>query len=747
MFKQFLFLVCLAFSSGAVSAAPILTGLSIGGPAFVISGETTSYIATATFSDGSTQTVAANWIARCNGTVDAATGALTAGPLTEQSGVRMPAPVLLAAIYSSGGITQVATKHAIIGPSSGAVNTVAVSCPGTVLLPGWNLLGNTNLMYNLAGTVEVAAVLGEEAKVQGVWKWAAPKNKWAFYTPTQADGGAAYAASKGYEFLTTIDYGEGFWVNAKTAHIAPFGASAGLPIPAPVPSGYQLNLVSGWNLIATAEPKTPSQFNASLSATPPAAGEIPINLHTLWAWDAGQSNWYFYAPSLEAQGGTALADYVASKNYLDFGAKVLEPAMGFWVNKASASSVPAFYVQSSLQRSTSPAVPDSDKSTLAADNTAFALDVYRELLTDPARSAANQFFSPLSISVALAMTYAGAKGPTAAEMASALRFTLAQERLHPAFDWLDLELMSRGQGALGKDGQPFRLRVSNSLWGDAKTGFESPFLDTLAANYGAGMNLVDFRANPEPSRIRINDWVADKTEQRITNIIPQGAIDPLTRLVLVNAVYFNAAWQRKFDVDATVSEAFTKLDGSTTQVAMMNQMWYFPYAAGNGYQALELPYDGSELGMVLILPDAGGFEPFEKSLDANAVRTILASLKSNQVRLGLPKFRIEGESFSVKATMQKLGMKLAFSDTEADFSGMSTQEYLYIADILHKSFVEIDENGTEAAAATAGVGTTGATGSLLPPKIVKMDRPFLFAIVDKKTGAIVFWGRVVDPTL
>ena len=404
-----------------------------------------------------------------------------------------------------------------------------------------------------------------------------------------------------------------------------------------------------------------------------------------------------------------------------------------------ATSVPV--ARSALARNTSPIVPEADKATLVADNTAFTLDLYRELLGDPANSASNLFFSPHSVSIALAMTYAGAKGPTATEMAGALRFTLPQDRLHPAFDWLDLALMSRGQGALGKDGQPFRLRVSNSLWGDQASRFETGFLDTLAQNYDAGMNLVDFRSDPDTGRTRINAWVAEKTEQRITGILTPGSVDTLTRLVLVNAVYFNAAWQRKFAASATASDTFTKLDGSGMRVEMMNQEALFPYAAGADYQAIELPYDGGELGMVIVLPAAGRFEQFEKSLDAGALKSILAALRSENVRLSLPKFKIEG-GFGLGATMQNLGMRTAFSGA-ADFSGISSDEKLIIKDVIHKGYVDIDENGTEAAAATAVIA--GTTSLPPPPKIFKVDRPFLFAIVDRSTEAIVFWGRVLDP--
>ena len=397
--------------------------------------------------------------------------------------------------------------------------------------------------------------------------------------------------------------------------------------------------------------------------------------------------------------------------------------------------------RSALVRNAAPVVTDADKSALVAGNTAFALDLHRVLASDPAKRAENLFFSPHSISVALAMTYAGARGATATEMAAALRFGLTPERLHPAFDWLDLELMSRGQGAQGKDGQPFRLRVSNSLWGDGRSEFESAFLDTLALNYGAGMNLVDFRGDPETGRTRVNAWVSEQTEQRIKDILPSGSVDTLTRLVLVNAVYFNAAWQRKFDKSATAADTFTRLDGAGAAVDMMRQEAVFPFLAQAELQAIELAYDGGELGMLIVLPAAGRFAQVEQSLDADAVGAIRAGLNGVNVRLSMPKFRIEA-SLGLAATLRQLGMRTAFTDA-ADFSGISVREPLQVKDVLHKGFIEVDENGTEAAAATAVI--VGTTSLPPPPRIMKIDRPFLFAIIDRSTGAVVFWGRVVDP--
>ncbi|MFA6313758.1 MAG: serpin family protein [Sterolibacterium sp.] len=446
--------------------------------------------------------------------------------------------------------------------------------------------------------------------------------------------------------------------------------------------------------------------------------------------------------SIEIARNLDSSSLVGTQVFLGYGLDEADMLVNGKYGLVHAFAEPVPVVRSSLQRIAAPSVADADKAALASGNSAFALDLYRQLAGDAANSGGNIFFSPLSISVALAMTYAGANGTTAREMAGALHFTLPQERLHPAFGWLDLELASRGQGAQGKDGQPFRLSVSNSLWGDAQSRFEAPFLNTLAQYYGAGMNVVDFRTAAESSRTLINDWVAKQTEQRIKDLLPSGSLSPYTRMVLVNAVYFNAAWQSKFLKQATASAAFTRLDASTVQVDMMNQDLVVRYSAGADYQAAELLYDGGELAMLVVLPAAGQFDRFEQAFGAATLDTILATLGNQYVRLGLPKFKVAG-GFSLKAAMQALGMQSAFTD-HADFSGISSSEALLIQDIFHKGYADVDENGTEAAAATGVVA--GVTSVPEAPAIsFKADRPFLLFILDKKTNTIVFAGRVADP--
>ena len=396
-------------------------------------------------------------------------------------------------------------------------------------------------------------------------------------------------------------------------------------------------------------------------------------------------------------------------------------------------------LQSEKPRETAPEVSASDGATLVEGNSAFAFDLYQEL-----RGAeGNLFYSPYSISLALAMTYGGAHGETEEQMADALRFSLPQNQLHPAFNALALELDSRGEGAEGRDGEGFRLNIVNAIWGQLDYEFLAEFLDLLAVNYGAGLRVLDFIGATEESRVTINDWVSDQTEGRIENLIPAGLISPLTRLVLTNAIYFNAAWEYPFEEDMTEDGIFYRLDGGEVTVPMMRQTESFGYAEGDGYQAVELPYDGGEeLSMVILLPASGRFEAFEEALDAPQVDVIIESLEHRQVSLTMPKFEFDS-SFSLRDTLSAMGMPVAFS-MSADFSGMTVDPELFIAEVVHKAFVSVDEAGTEAAAATAVVMVPIS----MPPEPaeVTIDRPFIFLIRDIETGAILFVGRTLDPS-
>jgi len=394
-------------------------------------------------------------------------------------------------------------------------------------------------------------------------------------------------------------------------------------------------------------------------------------------------------------------------------------------------------LKSDKERITSPDVNLSDEALLVEGNSAFAFELYQALKGEEG----NLFYSPYSISMALAMTYAGARGETAEQMADTLNFILEQEKLHPAFNWLDGELASRGEGAEGKDEEGFRLNIVNAIWGQKDYEFLSDFLDVLAENYGAGMRILDFINETEQSRVAINDWVSNQTEGRIEDLIPQGAIDALTRLVLTNAIYFNAAWENPFDEDITADGPFYLLDGGQVSVPMMKQTEWFGYTEGEGYQAVELPYDGNELSMVILLPEAGNFQAFEEGLQAQQVCDIISDLQPTGVTLTMPQFEFDSE-FSLKDTLAGMGMPIAFSGA-ADFSGMTGSPDLFISEVIHKAFVSVDEAGTEAAAATAVIVKLVVAPGF--PVEVTIDSPFIFLIRDIDTGAILFVGRVMNP--
>lgn len=393
-------------------------------------------------------------------------------------------------------------------------------------------------------------------------------------------------------------------------------------------------------------------------------------------------------------------------------------------------------VRSEKTRVAVPLATDSELSDLVRGNNDFAFDLYQKLREG---ANGNLFYSPYSISLALAMTYAGARGETERQMSNALHFILPQDKLHPAFNALDLQLASRGEGSSGTEGKGFRLNIANAIWGQQGYDFLQNFLDKLAENYGAGMRIANFTEAPENSRVTINDWVAQQTEEKIKDLIPSGAIDNLTRLVLTNAIYFNAAWLHPFDERATADGDFHLLTGNSLRVPMMRQTESFGYARGTGYQVVELLYDGSEISMVILLPDKGTFDPFENTLNAELVSRISKDMRRERIELIMPSFEFETQ-FKLGATLQKMGMSDAFNPQLADFSGMDGGKDLSISDAFHKAFVLVNENGTEAAAATGVV--IGVTS--VPPRVT-IDRPFIFLIRDIATNTTLFVGRVMEP--
>jgi serpin B len=394
--------------------------------------------------------------------------------------------------------------------------------------------------------------------------------------------------------------------------------------------------------------------------------------------------------------------------------------------------------KSNLQRVTSPDTPPNDIQTLVDNNNAFAFDLYRSLHADA--QGGNLIYSPYSISLALAMTYAGAGGETESQMAQTLHF-LPQDQLHPAFNALDLQLAERGK-ASSEDQAPLQLKIANAVWAEQTYPFLQSFLDTIGLNYGAGIRLGDFINQYEAVRREINDWVSDQTEGRIKDLIPEGVLDSDTRMALVNAIYFKADWLNPFEADSTHDAPFHLLDGSEVTVPMMNQDAFIPYAKGDGWQAIELAYAGEMAAMDILVPDEDSFEEVESSLDYETASAILSNLQPTSVALALPKFKFESE-FGLADQLKALGMPDAFDPDKADFSGMSDRNDLYISAVLHKAFVAVDEKGTEAAAATAVI--VGVTSAPAFDVTLTIDRPFIFLIRDIPTGQILFVGRVLNP--
>lgn len=397
-------------------------------------------------------------------------------------------------------------------------------------------------------------------------------------------------------------------------------------------------------------------------------------------------------------------------------------------------------VQSDKPRDTSPAVDQANLAALADGNNAFAFDLYQTLRQDEG----NLFLSPYSISEVLAMIYAGAGGETEKDMAEVLNFILSQESLHPAFNSVDLQLKERNQGSGDKNGEGSQLNVVNAIWGQQGYDFLDEYLDVLAQNYGAGLRLVDFKKETEQSRLTINQWVSDQTEGKIEDLIPQGAINEITLLVLTNAVYFNAGWFHPFNEKKTSDSVFHLLDGGNVTVPMMQQTESFGYAEGANCQAVELLYKGKEISMVILLPKAGQFDTFDESLDADLVEEIIGNLSKRWVALKMPKFEYES-SFRLRQALSAMGMGNAFIYMQADFSGMNGGYDLFITDVLHKAYIYVDETRTEAAAASGGVVAPSAFPTPTQVVEVTIDRPFIFLIRDIPTGSIIFIGRVLNP--
>lgn len=394
---------------------------------------------------------------------------------------------------------------------------------------------------------------------------------------------------------------------------------------------------------------------------------------------------------------------------------------------------------SSLRGNAARITTGTDPSAATAALTAFADDLFLHLTTvDP---VANLVFSPASIALALAMASAGAKGTTLDEMNAVLHIA-DPAAIHRSMNGLAAALEAANatkdntvDGDLGGEGvSEVQLSIANSLWGQNGLTFEPAFLDLLSSEYGAGMELVDYVADPEAARHAINEWVATETRDRIPELLAEGVISIDTRLTLVNAIYLKANWNETFDKDLTALETFASPTGDV-DVDMMHTSRRMAYAAGDGWQAVEMPYVFNELTFVVAVGEA---------IDTvmPSIGEVTVSLADHLVDLAFPKFDIE-TSVSLADTLKEMGMPTAFDERSADFSGMTIEQRLSISDVIHQANITVDEEGTEAAAATAVVMVAV---SAPPPATLVVDRPFTFWLRARTTGAVVFMGRVNDPS-
>ena len=386
---------------------------------------------------------------------------------------------------------------------------------------------------------------------------------------------------------------------------------------------------------------------------------------------------------------------------------------------------------------TSTDVADEQLVGLVRGNTEFALDLLRLIGTD----RHNTILSPFSIAAALTMSYAGARDVTARQMSDVLHLALPDDEVHQARNELTLRIADAPEPRPGDDREPMQLSIANSLWGQRGFAFESQFLEILASAYDAGVRLVDFVADADRARNDINAWVAEQTQDRIVDLLPPGSITVDSRLVLTNAIWFKASWATPFDTNATASAAFHLLDGSQVTVPMMHGGANMPFAAGDGYQAARIGYAG-DASMLLIAPDPGRFDEIVAALDGTFLGSVESALTTHMVDLGMPSFEFKSQ-LSLRSVLAELGMADAFDPVLANFNGISAQGGdLVIQDVVHQAFISVDEEGTEAAAATAvTIGVTSAS----PPATLTLDNPFVFLIQHDSTGEILFAGMVTNP--
>ncbi len=375
-------------------------------------------------------------------------------------------------------------------------------------------------------------------------------------------------------------------------------------------------------------------------------------------------------------------------------------------------------------------------SSLVGSNTAFAIDIYGQLSKEPG----GVVFSPYSISKALAMAYLGARNNTELQMTQVLHVDLGRDRFHRTFGELSRELENNARTG------GYEYLSANSLWVQTGYGLQPDFLEVMENAYGSLPKEADFASNPEAQRVSINLWVEERTRARISDLIAPGMISGMTRLVLVNALYFKGKWALKFDDKDTVREDFTTATGEQVNVPFMNQAAEFLYFEDDLAKVLAMDYSQNKFSMVFILPKMPDLRPFEKELTTERLAMYIKGLESQNVHVEIPRFKA-GSFFLLNDQLSSLGMSDAFDQARADFSGMNGRKDLFTSYVVHKAFVEVNEEGAEAAAATAVAMTLKSMPMKVPsPKIFRADRPFIFLIRDNESGCILFMGRITDPS-
>jgi serpin B len=385
----------------------------------------------------------------------------------------------------------------------------------------------------------------------------------------------------------------------------------------------------------------------------------------------------------------------------------------------------------------SPDARSAQRQSLVEGNTAFALDLYGQLKSSPG----NLFFSPYSISTALAMTYAGARGDTEMQMGRVLHFGQDQPQLHASFGELQRQLSEASEQ------EGIELSIANALWAQKGYPFLPAFLDNAKSQYQANLNQADFRSSAEAARGEINRWVAQKTKDKIQDILPPRSVTEATRLVLANAIYFKGVWAKPYDKAETSTQPFHLSTTRQAEVPLMHHFDDVRYMEESDFQAVELPYKGGGLSMVILLPrrvDACG--NLENRLTPSLLSRLLSQMKMQKVEIFLPRFKLESRFDRLANTLASMGMPDAFGP-KADFSEMDGTRLLYFSGVYHKAWGEVNEEGTEAAAATvvAALGSAAAKPPP-PPPVFRADHPFIFFIRDTRAGSLLFAGRLADPS-